>query len=202
LPIHRTPAAREALIMKLLPIVVRVSAAWGNTIDAHEEAGGDAALRLVELVDSTTDDDLLTPSYVAEAIRNGLRSGGRRLVAGSRIPSSKLLRLDAPIAVGEDGQVITGHDLIADPRSQALVTAGVDRRDLDRALRQLPWRQRIIVAAHAGLNPGGARTLTDVANELDISKMTASREYKLGMAALRETLGVTVKAIKEAKHAA
>ena len=134
----RSDSDREKLILKFQPLVKRISACWGKTIETREESESECYLALITAIDSV-DDSRLGDAYVAECLRNRLRDLHRMTIAGSRIPRHLLVHLDAPLEGGDetrDGISLLGHDVIADEKAVNPEAAMISKIFVEEMLEQ------------------------------------------------------------------
>lgn len=191
----RSVSERNALVEKFMPAAKRIAKAWGRTADTREEATNDCFLELVEIVDSTPDAKL-NEAYVAESLRNRLRSQAS-FERESIIPGDELISLDEEL-YAEDGGKVSRHELIADPNavnaeaeliSSEEETAFQELADvMARLLEKLPARQRKTLNLAYGLGGFTAIPMTDVAKCLNVSRVTAYKYLNSATETLRAEL--------------
>jgi DNA-directed RNA polymerase sigma subunit (sigma70/sigma32) len=178
-----------------MPVAQRIARAWGNTTYSREEAEGDCFLRLVEIIDSSPDVKLTEP-YVAESLRNNLRSQRSAKQDDSTIPDDKLISLDETLET-EDGSVSL-HELIADPNAvnaeAEMISIEEEKASEELAcviaelLRKLSATQRKTINLAYGLGGFTAITMTDVAKCLSVSRVTAYKYLNAAIEILRAEL--------------
>ena len=118
-----------------------------------------------------------------EALGAALRLPTRR-IAQLKDVTQTVTSLDAP--VGEDGAALA--DFLEDDSAtgpDVLATTTIGRQALQRALRDLPERQRQVLVLRFGLDSGTPRTLEEVGAALGFSRERARQLERAGLSALR-----------------
>jgi RNA polymerase primary sigma factor len=118
-----------------------------------------------------------------EALAAALRLPARR-IAQLKDVTQTVTSLDAP--VGEDGAALADFlkdDSAAGP--DALATGNIGRQALQRALGDLPERQRAVLILRLGLDSGTPRTLEEVGAALGFSRERARQLERAALSALR-----------------
>jgi RNA polymerase primary sigma factor len=113
----------------------------------------------------------------------------------SATPTSLNLRMDSGKGDGDEL-----GDLIPDeksPTTEALVTETLRCRALQRALEQLPYRQRSILTARFGLGDGRPQTLDELSITFKITRERVRQIETQALDALRELDEVTETALRD-----
>ncbi len=96
------------------------------------------------------------------------------------------LSLEAPLGDTDD---LTRADLLADDRMVDHVTSSAEAADLaarlERALNELPPRERLVLRLRFGLDRGYGRTLAEVGAELGVTRERVRQIESTGLAELR-----------------
>lgn len=97
----------------------------------------------------------------------------------------KSVSMDAPLTA--DGDFTIGDTLAVDGDAEAGVLGGVDAARLRAAIQRLPDRQRVVIARRY-FDPGGERTLLEVAPEIGVSRERVRQIEASAVGALRKIL--------------
>lgn len=178
--------AKQRLIEHNLRLVVYISRRFENTGVNLEDLISIGTIGLIKAIGTyRRDKNIKLATYASRCIENEILMHIRK-IANQRTEVS----LDEPINMDYDGNELLLSDILGTEEDMILrpLEDDVDLCVLRQALRELPERERLIVAMRFGLEGRKELTQKEVAQEMGISQSYISRLEKRIMARLRSEL--------------
>ena len=178
--------AKQRLIEHNLRLVVYISRRFENTGVNLEDLISIGTIGLIKAIGTyRRDKNIKLATYASRCIENEILMHIRK-IANQRTEVS----LDEPINMDYDGNELLLSDILGTEEDMILrpLEDDVDLCVLRQALRELPERERLIVAMRFGLEGRRELTQKEVAQEMGISQSYISRLEKRIMARLRSEL--------------
>ena len=178
--------AKQLLIERNLRLVVYISRRFENTGVDLEDLISIGTIGLIKAITTyRLDKNIKLATYASRCIENEILMHIRK-IAGQKSEVS----LDEPINTDHDGNELLLSDVLGTDEDVILrpLEDDVDIKVLRQALRQLPDREREIVAMRFGLEGQKELTQKEVAQKLGISQSYISRLEKRIMLRLKKEL--------------
>ena len=178
--------AKQQLIERNLRLVVYISRRFENTGVDLEDLISIGTIGLIKAISTyRLDKNIKLATYASRCIENEILMHIRK-IAGQKSEVS----LDEPINMDYDGNELLLSDVLGTDDDMILrpLEDDVDIKVLRQALRQLPDREREIVAMRFGLEGRKELTQKEVAQKMGISQSYISRLEKRIMLRLKKEL--------------
>ena len=178
--------AKQQLIERNLRLVVYISRRFENTGVDLEDLISIGTIGLIKAISTyRLDRNIKLATYASRCIENEILMHIRK-IAGQKAEVS----LDEPINMDYDGNELLLSDVLGTDEDVILrpLEDDVDIKVLRQALRQLPDREREIVAMRFGLEGRKELTQKEVAQKMGISQSYISRLEKRIMLRLKKEL--------------
>ena len=178
--------AKQLLIERNLRLVVYISRRFENTGVNLEDLISIGTIGLIKAITTyRLDKNIKLATYASRCIENEILMHIRK-IAGQKAEVS----LDEPINTDHDGNELLLSDVLGTDEDVIMrpLEDDVDIKVLRQALRQLPDREREIVAMRFGLEGRKELTQKEVALKLGISQSYISRLEKRIMLRLKKEL--------------
>ena len=178
--------AKQQLIERNLRLVVYISRRFENTGVDLEDLISIGTIGLIKAISTyRLDKNIKLATYASRCIENEILMHIRK-IAGQKSEVS----LDEPINMDYDGNELLLSDVLGTDDDVILrpLEDDVDIKVLRQALRQLPDREREIVAMRFGLEGRKELTQKEVAQKMGISQSYISRLEKRIMLRLKKEL--------------
>ncbi len=178
--------AKQQLIERNLRLVVYISRRFENTGVDLEDLISIGTIGLIKAISTyRLDKNIKLATYASRCIENEILMHIRK-IAGQKAEVS----LDEPINMDYDGNELLLSDVLGTEEDVILrpLEDDVDIKVLRQALRQLPDREREIVAMRFGLEGRKELTQKEVAQKMGISQSYISRLEKRIMLRLKKEL--------------
>ncbi len=178
--------AKQLLIERNLRLVVFIARRFENTGVNLEDLISIGTIGLIKAVGTyRRDRNIKLATYASRCIENEILMHIRKIA-----PLKAEISLDEPINMDYDGNELMLSDILGTDEDMILrpLEDEVDLRILRQAVRELPPREREIVAMRFGLEGRKELTQKEVAQKMGISQSYISRLEKRIMGKLRAEL--------------